>query len=53
MPYLETAVEVQNETLENKIAVVEVFLTKDGSDEILIPGSRKYRSIPIPQKQHI
>ena len=29
--YLETAVEVQNETLENKIAVVEVFLTKDAA----------------------
>ena len=51
--YLETAVEVQNETLENKIAVVEVFLTKDGSDEILITRKQKYRSIPIPQKQHI
>ena len=50
--YLETAVEVQNETLENKCSG-EVFLTKDGSDEILITRSRKYRSIPIPQKQHI
>ena len=44
--YLETAVEVQNETLENKIAVVEVFLTKDGSDEILITRKQKIQINP-------
>ena len=33
--YLHTEVELQNETLENKNGqLVEVFLTKDGSDEV-------------------
>lgn len=43
---LETSVELQNETLENKIALVEVFLTRDGSDEIVIGRKQKIQINP-------
>lgn len=38
---VKTEVELQNETMENKIALVEVFLTKEGSDEIIISRKQK------------
>ncbi len=44
--YLHTEVEVQNETLENKMALVEVFLTKDGSDEVLLSRTQKIQVNP-------
>ena len=44
--YLHTEVELQNETLENKMALVEVFLTKDGSDEVLLSRKQKMQINP-------
>lgn len=44
--YLHTSVEIQNETLENKIAMVEVFLTRDGSDEVVISRKQKVQINP-------
>lgn len=44
--YLHTEVEVQNETPENKMALVEVFLTKDGSDEVLLSRTQKMQVNP-------
>ena len=38
--------EVQNETLENKIAVVEVFLTRMAAMRSRLPGSRKIQINP-------
>lgn len=37
--FLQTQVEVVNRTSENKLAKVEVFLTKDGDEEILVSRS--------------
>ena len=44
--YLHTEVELQNETLENKMALVEVFLTKDGCDEVLLSRKQKMQINP-------
>lgn len=44
--YLHTEVELQNETLENKMVLVEVFLTKDGSDEVLLSRKQKMQINP-------
>ena len=44
--YLHTEVEIQNETMENKMALVEVFLTKDGSDEVLLSRQQKMQVNP-------
>lgn len=38
---VKTEIELQNETMENLIALVEVFLTKDGSDEVIISRKQK------------
>ena len=44
--YLHTEVEVQNETPENKMALVEVFLTKEGSDEVILSRRQKMQVNP-------
>lgn len=44
--YLHTEVELQNETLENKIALVEVFLTKEGSNDIILSRRQKLQINP-------
>lgn len=44
--YMRAQVEIQNETLENKMAMVEVFLTKDGSDEVLLSRKQKMQVNP-------
>lgn len=44
--YLHAEVELQNETLENKMALVEVFLTKDGSEEVLLSRKQKMQINP-------
>lgn len=38
--YLEAEVEVENHTLENKMAEVEIYLTRDGSEEVLVSRKR-------------
>lgn len=44
--YLHTEIEVQNETTENKIALVEAFLTRDDSDEVILCRSQKMQVNP-------
>lgn len=44
--YLHTEIELQNETLENKIALVEVYLTKDGSDKVILSRKQKVQVNP-------
>lgn len=44
--YLHTQIQIQNNTLENKIAKVTAFLTKDGSDEVIISRSQKIQINP-------
>lgn len=46
LAYLHTEIEIQNETLENKIAMVEVFLTKDGSEKVLLSRKQKMQINP-------
>jgi beta-galactosidase len=45
--YLRTQIRVQNNTLDNKIANVTVFLTKDGSDEVCISRTQKIQINPV------
>ncbi len=44
--YLNTEIEIANKTLENKIAKVEVFLTRDGSDEVILSRSQRMQINP-------
>lgn len=46
LAYLHTEIEVHNETLENKIALVEVYLTKDGDNNILLSRKQKMQINP-------
>ena len=43
---LHTEIELQNKTLKNKIALVEVFLTKNGSDEVILSRKQKMQVNP-------
>ncbi len=44
--YIKTEIKIENKTLENKMALVEVYLTEDGSDEVLIKRSIKVQANP-------
>lgn len=44
--YVKTEIELQNETLENKMVMVEVSLTQDGSNEVLISRKQKMQMNP-------
>lgn len=44
--YLHTEIEVYNETLENKIALVEVYLTEDGSEKVILGRKQKMQINP-------
>lgn len=44
--YLHTEVEITNHTLENKIAMVEVTLTREGSDQVLLSRKQKIQVSP-------
>ncbi len=44
--YLHTEIEVHNETLENKIALVEVYLTEDGNDKVILSRKQKMQINP-------
>ena len=44
--YIHTEIQVQNNTLDNKMARVSAFLTKDGSDEVIISRSQKIQVNP-------
>ena len=44
--YLHTEIEVHNETLENKIALVEVYLTEDGDDKVILSRKQKVQINP-------
>ena len=45
--YLHTEVELCNETTENRIALVEVFLTRDGSDHVVLSRKQKMQVNPV------
>ena len=45
--YLHTEVELCNETTENRIAMAEVFLTRDGSDQVLLSRRQKIQVNPV------
>ncbi len=44
--YIRVEIQVQNNTLDNKMAGVSAFLTKDGSDEVIISRSQKIQVNP-------
>ncbi len=44
--HLHTEIEVHNETLENKIALVEVYLTEDGSEKVILSRKQKMQVNP-------
>ena len=44
--HLHTEIQVQNETTENKIALVEVYLTKDCGNEVIISRKQKMQINP-------
>ena len=48
--YLRAEVELQNETIENRIALAEVYLTLEGQDEVLIRRSQKVQVNPCSKE---
>ena len=44
--HIRVEIQVQNNTLDNKMAGVSAFLTKDGSDEVIISRSQKIQVNP-------
>ena len=45
--HLHTEVEIRNETAENRIAMAEVFLTRDGSDQVILSRKQKIQVNPV------
>ncbi len=45
--FIRTEIRVQNDTLENKIANITAFLTKEGSDDVLIRRCQKIQVNPV------
>ena len=44
--YIRTQIQVQNNTLDNKIANIRAFLTKEGSNEVIISRTQKIQINP-------
>ena len=51
--YLQTEVQIENHSNHNQIAMVEVFLTKEGSDEIIISRKQKIQINPNSEETAI
>jgi beta-galactosidase len=45
--YLHTEIQVKNSTLDNKIAKITAFLTREDSDEVIISRSQKIQINPV------
>ena len=48
--YLHTEVELCNQTTDNKIALAEVFLTREGSDEVILSRRQKVQVNPLARE---
>lgn len=46
LAYLQVNVDIKNKTMENKMALVEVYLTKEGSEKIVVSRSQKIQINP-------